>query len=152
MDQILTIDTSGSFIRVALANTRGLISHKSIPSKQASKKILVLIDEILRDSKFSLRELDCIGIVTGPGSFTGLRVGIGVAQGLSMALQIPLVGVSILELLAKAASKLVADPTNAHMLIRPVMEATGIGCPASAAKALSDVLQIAQESGVIGHD
>ncbi|MDG2420202.1 MAG: tRNA (adenosine(37)-N6)-threonylcarbamoyltransferase complex dimerization subunit type 1 TsaB [Gammaproteobacteria bacterium] len=107
MDQILTIDTSGSLIRVALANTRGLISHKSIPSKQASKKILVLIDEILRDSRFSLRELDCIGIVTGPGSFTGLRVGIGIAQGLSMALQIPLVGISILELLAKSASKLV---------------------------------------------
>ena len=110
MDQILTIDTSASFIRVALANTGGLISHKSVPSKQASKEILVLIDEILRDSRFSLRELDCIGIVTGPGSFTGLRVGIGIAQGLSMALQIPLVGISILELLAKAASKLV----NSH--------------------------------------
>ena len=52
----------------------------------------------------------------------------------------------------KAASKLVADPSNAHQLIRPVMDATGIGCPASAAKALSDVLQIAQESGVIEHD
>lgn len=52
----------------------------------------------------------------------------------------------------KAASKLVADPANAHQLIRPVMDATGIGCPASAAKALSDVLQIAQESGVIEHD
>lgn len=52
----------------------------------------------------------------------------------------------------KAASKLVADPTNAHQLIRPVMDATGIGCPASAAKALSDVLQIAQESGVVEHD
>ena len=52
----------------------------------------------------------------------------------------------------KAASNLVADPTNAHQLIRPVMDATGIGCPASAAKALADVLQIAQESGVIEHD
>lgn len=51
-----------------------------------------------------------------------------------------------------AASKLVADPANAHKLIRPVMDATGIGCPASAAKALSDVLQIAQEGGVIEHD
>ena len=52
----------------------------------------------------------------------------------------------------KAASNLVADPANAHQLIRPVMEKTGIGCPASAAKALADVLQIAQETGVIGHD
>ena len=52
----------------------------------------------------------------------------------------------------KAASSLVADPANAHQLIRPVMEKTGIGCPASAAKALADVLQIAQETGVIGHD
>ena len=47
---------------------------------------------------------------------------------------------------------IIADPSNAHQLIRPVMDATGIGCPASAAKALSDVLQIAQESGVIEHD
>ena len=52
----------------------------------------------------------------------------------------------------KAASQLVSDPSNAHTLVRPIMDATGIGCPASAAKALADVLQIAQESGVIGHD
>ena len=52
----------------------------------------------------------------------------------------------------KAAGKLVADPSNAHSLIRPIMDATGIGCPASAAKALSDVIQIAQESGIINHD
>ena len=52
----------------------------------------------------------------------------------------------------KAAGQLVADPANAHQLIRPVMDATGIGCPASAAKALADVLQIAQESGVVKHD
>ena len=52
----------------------------------------------------------------------------------------------------KAAGQLVADPTNAHQLIRPVMESTGIGCPASAAKALADVLQIAQQNGVIAHD
>ena len=52
----------------------------------------------------------------------------------------------------KAASSLVADPANAHQLIRPVMEMTGIGCPASAAKALADVLHIAQENGVIEHD
>jgi len=114
MDQILTIDTSGSSIRIALANTRGLINHKSVPSKQASKKALFLIDEVLRDSNVSIRELDCIGIVSGPGSFTGLRVGIGIAQGLSMAHQIPLVGVSILELLAKTASKLVGSD---HFLV-----------------------------------
>ena len=52
----------------------------------------------------------------------------------------------------RAAGQLVADPSNAHKLIRPVMDATGIGCPASAAKALADVLQIAQESGVVEHD
>ena len=52
----------------------------------------------------------------------------------------------------KAAEKLVSDPSNAHSLIRPIMDATGIGCPASAAKALSDVIQIAQESGIINHD
>tara|TARA_B100000683_G_C12500050_1_gene557397 strand:- start:1633 stop:2259 length:627 start_codon:yes stop_codon:yes gene_type:complete len=52
----------------------------------------------------------------------------------------------------KAAGKLVADPINAHELIRPVMEKTGIGCPASAAKALADVLHVAQGTGVIEHD
>ena len=52
----------------------------------------------------------------------------------------------------KAAGQLVADPANAHQLIRPVMDATGTGCPSSAAKALADVLQIAQQSGVVKHD
>ena len=104
MTQLLTIDTSGLATRVALANAGELINQKSAHSKRASQSVLSLIDEVLRDSGVSLRQLDAISVVTGPGSFTGLRVGVGVAQGLSLAHGTPLVGISALALLAETAS------------------------------------------------
>jgi len=52
----------------------------------------------------------------------------------------------------KAASSLIADPLASHELVRPIMDKTGIGCPASAAKALADVLGVAQDLGVVKHD
>ena len=104
MTQLLAIDTSGLATRVALANAGELINQKTAHSKRASQSVLSLIDEVLRDSSVSIRQLDAISVVTGPGSFTGLRVGVGVAQGLSLAHGTPLLGISTLALLAKTAS------------------------------------------------
>ena len=63
-----------------------------------------LIEQALAEAGWSLRQLQRIAVGIGPGSFTGLRVGIAFAQGLSEALQLPLVGVSSLEAMAAAVS------------------------------------------------
>ena len=62
--------------------------------------LLTMIDRLLRDAGLEAHDLDCIAVAQGPGSFTGLRVGISTAQGLGFSLSKPLVGVSTLEILA----------------------------------------------------
>ena len=103
MTRLLTIDTSGLVTQVALALDGVLLNQKKIHSKRASQSVLRLVSEVLRESNVSLRQVDAMCVVTGPGSFTGLRVGVGVAQGLSSAKEIPLLGVSTLALHAKSA-------------------------------------------------
>ena len=103
MTRLLTIDTSGLVAQVAVALDGKLLTQEKVQSKQASQSLLRLVSDVLRESNVPLRQIDAICVVIGPGSFTGLRVGVGVAQGLSAARGIPLLGVSTLALHAKAA-------------------------------------------------
>jgi tRNA threonylcarbamoyladenosine biosynthesis protein TsaB len=103
MTRLLTIDTSGLVTQVAIALDGVLLNQKKARAKRASQSVLRLVSEILRESNVSLRQVDAMCVVTGPGSFTGLRVGVGVAQGLSSAQEIPLLGISTLALHAKSA-------------------------------------------------
>mgnify|MGYP001183950621 CR=1 FL=1 len=103
MTRLLTIDTSGLVTQVALALDGVLLNQKKARAKRASQSVLRLISEILRESNVSLRQVDTMCVVSGPGSFTGLRVGVAAAQGLSSAQEIPLLGISTLALHAKAA-------------------------------------------------
>jgi len=61
------------------------------------------VDELFRDSAMQLKDIDAIAVTMGPGSYTGLRVGLASAKGLAFALNKPLIGLSTLTLLAKAA-------------------------------------------------
>ena len=66
--------------------------HKTSSKKEKSQKILPFIDEVLRKKKLTLKDLTEIEVYTGPGSFTGLKVGVSVAQALGWALGIPVNG------------------------------------------------------------
>ncbi len=68
-----------------------------------SKVLLSMVQELLNESRLSVRELDAVAVGQGPGSFTGLRIGVGVAQGLAYGAVCPMVGVSSLRALAMAA-------------------------------------------------
>jgi tRNA threonylcarbamoyladenosine biosynthesis protein TsaB len=65
-----------------------------------SERLVPLTDELIRESGISLNQLDCIAVSIGPGSFTGLRIGLSVAKGLAHAADIPLIPVPTLEALA----------------------------------------------------
>lgn len=103
MKTLLCIDTSQSHTSVGIVAGNNITTASGEKSRQAAQEVLPLIDKLLLESGCNLNDLDGISVVTGPGSFTGLRIGIGAAQGLGAALDKPLLPLSALALNAWAA-------------------------------------------------
>ena len=103
---ILALDTSTRVCSAALLAGEHIAAEILIHGhKNHSEHILVLVDDVLQRSRISLEQIDLIAVSTGPGSFTGLRVGISTAQGLALALDKELFGVSSLAVLAFQAGR-----------------------------------------------
>lgn len=101
--RVLAIETSTTLASVALVEGgKILLERAHARPKQSAERLLPLIAELLGEAGWERGSLERIGVSIGPGSFTGLRVGIACAQGLSLGLGIPLVGVSSLSALARA--------------------------------------------------
>jgi tRNA threonylcarbamoyladenosine biosynthesis protein TsaB len=94
---ILSIDTSSSQGGIALYDGRTL-SIRSFPAERShTTTLLSEIHHLLDRADISVRELAAVAIATGPGAFTGLRVGFGIAKGFHLATKVPLIGISTLE-------------------------------------------------------
>jgi len=102
MNKILAIDTSSLQCSVGLSSNGKLVSRNSEAERRAAQDILPMISELLVSSQSSISDLDAIAVMAGPGSFTGLRIGIGVAQGLSLSNSIPVIALSTLAVTAMA--------------------------------------------------
>lgn len=100
MPQILAVDASTEVCSVAVSQSQGSISRYCDTPKSHSKVLLPLIDEVLRESSLNVNQLDALAVTCGPGSFTGIRIGMGIIQGLSYAASIPIVPVNTLETMA----------------------------------------------------
>lgn len=97
----LTIDTSTIVASAAILNEEKLVGEVIINhQKKHSEKLMVAIDHLLSDAGLSIKEIDVFGVIRGPGSFTGLRIGMATVKGFAQALNKPVVGVSTLESLA----------------------------------------------------
>jgi tRNA threonylcarbamoyladenosine biosynthesis protein TsaB len=104
---ILNIDTAVQISSICLAENDISLGVKINPSQKDSAVWLhVAIKELLHENKFALRQLDAIAVSEGPGSYTGLRVGMATAKGLSYALNKPLITVNTLKLMAVSAQKI----------------------------------------------
>lgn len=103
MSTILAIDTSTEACSVALFFQNEITHDFMISARDHTKKILPMVDKILSQSDCTLSQLDAIAFAQGPGSFTGVRIGIGVAQGLALGIDKPMIGVSTLMTLAQGA-------------------------------------------------
>jgi tRNA threonylcarbamoyladenosine biosynthesis protein TsaB len=101
--RVLGIETSTSQAGVALVERgRLVLARAHARPQQSAERLLPLIAEVLAEAGWERRDLARIGVSVGPGSFTGLRVGIACAQGLSLGLGIPLLGVTSLRAMARA--------------------------------------------------
>lgn len=97
---ILAIDTALNHCSVALLNKDDVLFHKSLPAKNTQSELLPsLVSEALKAAKSKASDLEKIAVTIGPGSFNGVRIGLGFAKSLAMALKIECIGVSTLGLL-----------------------------------------------------
>jgi tRNA threonylcarbamoyladenosine biosynthesis protein TsaB len=108
--RLLLIDTCGEPAGVALFAGHLQVAGQLLPPGKASAEIVSAIRQLLQQAGWMLAELDAVGVVSGPGSFTGVRTGMAVAKGLCEAAGLPVAAVSRLEILANAvpSAKLVA--------------------------------------------
>jgi tRNA threonylcarbamoyladenosine biosynthesis protein TsaB len=108
--QILAIDTSTEFLSLALWLNGRVLSRDIHAGQTHSQQILPTLRTLLDEAKIELTALDGIAFGAGPGSFTGLRIACGVAQGLAFGAKLPVVAVSTLQALAQqsGAEKVIA--------------------------------------------
>ena len=95
---ILCIETATSICSVALCDSSGVrVLKESSDEKSHSSRLTVMIMEALNECGISARELDAVAVSKGPGSYTGLRIGVSVAKGITYAAAKPLIAINTLE-------------------------------------------------------
>ena len=102
MAYILNIETSTTNCSVALSENGSVVGLKEDNSLNYShaERLHVYIDAVLKAAEVAIDQLDAIAISKGPGSYTGLRIGVSAAKGLCYAMNVPLISVPTLEALA----------------------------------------------------
>lgn len=99
---VLGIDSSTDALGIGLADTGRVIAEKALESpREHSSRIIGLIDEVIIGASITKSDLGGVAAAIGPGSFTGLRVGLTVAKGMAVALNIPIVGISTFEVIRR---------------------------------------------------
>ncbi|MEH2921189.1 tRNA (adenosine(37)-N6)-threonylcarbamoyltransferase complex dimerization subunit type 1 TsaB [Samsonia erythrinae] len=104
--RILALDTATEACSVALWNEGEIHSLFDVCPREHTQRILPMVQQVLAESGLTLRDLDALAFGQGPGSFTGVRIGIGIAQGLALGADLPLIGVSSLATMAQGAFRL----------------------------------------------
>lgn len=109
---ILNIETSSTVCSVSLCKNGELISFKEINDGFThAENLHVFIEEVLKTANISVKELNAVAISKGPGSYTGLRIGVSAAKGLAFSLNIPLIALDTLQLMTNSA--LINDDSGA---------------------------------------
>lgn len=150
MALILSIETGTDVCSVALANDGELMAlRESDEGRDHAKKVAIFVDELLKETGVQPSDLDAIAVGKGPGSYTGLRIGVSFAKGMCYALNIPLIAIGSLDALTKVACEDFeagildiedADWANAHL------------CPMVDARRMEVYTQIFDTNGIAKTD
>lgn len=101
--RILAIDTATEACSVALQDPKACYAEFELCPREHTQRILPMVRDILERAETRLADIDVLAYGRGPGSFTGVRIGIGIAQGLALGAELPMVGVSTLATMAQGA-------------------------------------------------
>ncbi|MDR1139281.1 MAG: tRNA (adenosine(37)-N6)-threonylcarbamoyltransferase complex dimerization subunit type 1 TsaB [Rickettsiales bacterium] len=121
---ILAIDTVGVGSSIAIIDHDGnCFIERNFTSNSHAETFFQILNTLFNKHNYSYDKIDCLAVVVGPGSFTGIRVGISAAKGINLATNKPLYGVSALEVQAYAISLLCANSKkNIRAIIKNAQE------------------------------
>jgi len=129
----LVLDTALNACAVAVSSDGHVLAHASEPMQRGHQERLApMVEAVARRSGVGFDALDRIGVTVGPGSFTGLRVGLAFAKALSLALDIPCIGVNSLEALAAGRMGFVAAAIAAkgdQLYLQAFLDGTALMAP-----------------------
>lgn len=152
---VLGFDTSGPWCAAALLrDSRQVAVRAENMARGQAEALMPMLEATLADAGLTWRDLAALGVCTGPGNFTGIRIGVAAARGLAMALEIPAVGVTAFE--ARAACRpgqLVAVPAPRDQLyiadpvprLAPAAEIAGAVTDADPAALAAAIARLAQD-------
>lgn len=124
MALILNIETATPVCSVALFKGEELLALRETDVKNAhSKSIAVFLDEVFKEAGFYPDDLDAVAVSSGPGSYTGLRIGVSTAKGICYALNKPLISVGTLEAMAYGMAKACSENRIEKCLYAPMIDA-----------------------------
>lgn len=98
---LLAFDTAQGALSVALHGDKPMAHRHELRHRGHAEALMPMIAEVLEEAKLGYEDLDALAVTIGPGTFTGLRVGLSAARGIALARSLPIVGVSTLEAIAE---------------------------------------------------
>jgi tRNA threonylcarbamoyladenosine biosynthesis protein TsaB len=120
---ILLLETATSSCSVAIAENGTILACKELNEQNIhASYITIFIDEVMKSAGKNYSDLNAVAVSKGPGSYTGLRIGVSTAKGLCFALVIPLISVNTLEAMADGARKIVENQ-GTELLFCPMIDA-----------------------------
>lgn len=121
---ILQIETTTPVCSVALSTNGETVAFRDVnePNIHASR-LTLLIDELLRETGLGFKDLAAVAVSKGPGSYTGLRIGVSTAKGLCYATDLPLIGVDTLAGMAAGFKELYPDVWKEYTRLCPMIDA-----------------------------
>jgi tRNA threonylcarbamoyladenosine biosynthesis protein TsaB len=124
MSLIFNIETATRICSVGLARGGQIMSIRESNEKNIhASKVTVFIEEILEETGVERKDIKAVAVSMGPGSYTGLRIGVSVAKGLCYAMDIPLLAISTLQAMALGASEILGHNTKEPDLFCPMIDA-----------------------------
>jgi len=108
-DMILSFDTSGPYCAAALLDGETVLAARDEPMKRGqAERLLPLLEDLLAEAGRGWKDVTRIGVGTGPGNFTGIRIAVATARGLALGLKIPAVGVTTFEVIRATSDAAIA--------------------------------------------
>ncbi len=121
---ILNIETSTTVCSVALSEKEHIIAEKvSYEVNSHSKLLAQFVDEILKENNIKASDIQAVAVSEGPGSYTGLRIGVSLAKGIAYASKIPLIAVDTLQILAAGLITEHSDLLVSNPVLVPMIDA-----------------------------